>query len=125
MLLVEQLVAPSFLDRDRDRDRDRYRLRGEKDYGREREGRERERRDRDRDRERGRRRSYSRSRSRSRDRREREGGDYRKRHARSNMSPRRHGDEELKKKDDGTDHPDPEIAEQNRLRASLGLKPLK
>lgn len=27
--------------------------------------------------------------------------------------------------DDGTDHPDPEIAEANSLRASLGLKPLK
>jgi pre-mRNA-splicing factor 38A len=26
---------------------------------------------------------------------------------------------------DGTDHPDPEIAEANRLRAALGLKPLK
>ncbi|KAK6911615.1 Pre-mRNA-splicing factor 38, C-terminal [Dillenia turbinata] len=128
-------------DRDRDRERDRYRLRDEKEYGRERdrdrerEGRERERRDRDR----GRRRSYSRSRSRSRDRKEREGGDRRKRHARSSASPRRHGDgmdnggtrdEPKKKKEkemkaDGTDHPDPEIAEANRLRASLGLKPLK
>ena len=26
---------------------------------------------------------------------------------------------------DGTDHPDPEIAEANRLRAALGLKPLR
>lgn len=33
--------------------------------------------------------------------------------------------EKKKKVDDGTDHPDPEIAEANRLRASLGLKPLK
>ncbi|GKE91265.1 hypothetical protein Tco_1572360, partial [Tanacetum coccineum] len=33
--------------------------------------------------------------------------------------------EKEKKKDDGTDHPDPEIAEANRVRASLGLKPLK
>lgn len=56
------------------------------------------------------------------------------------MSPRRHeaedgnapeeskkkGKKEKKeKKDDGTDHPDPEIAEANRIRASLGLKPLK
>ncbi|KAK8556606.1 hypothetical protein V6N13_064627 [Hibiscus sabdariffa] len=116
--------------RDRDRERDRYRLREEKEYGyererdREREGREHDRRDRDR----GRRRSRSRSRSGSRGR---------KRQACSSMSPRRHeadGDnapEESKKKgkkekkDDGTEHPDPEIAEANRIRASLGLKPLK
>ncbi|KAK7269394.1 hypothetical protein RIF29_22120 [Crotalaria pallida] len=121
-------------DREKERDRDRYRLREDKDYGREREGRERERRDRDRDR--GRRRSYSRSRSRSRDRKEHD-GDYRKRRARGSVSPRRHGDEDgepkkkkekkekKEKKDDGTDHPDPEIAEANKLRASLGLKPLK
>ncbi|KAJ9681819.1 hypothetical protein PVL29_017949 [Vitis rotundifolia] len=131
-------------ERERDRDRDRYRLRDDKEYGRdrerererEREGRERERRDRDR----GRRRSHSRSRSRSKDRKDREGGDHRKRHARSSTSPRRRGDmpedgttreeprkkkEKKEKKDDGTDHPDPEIAEANRLRASLGLKPLK
>uniref|UniRef100_A0A803PWC8 Pre-mRNA-splicing factor 38 n=1 Tax=Cannabis sativa TaxID=3483 RepID=A0A803PWC8_CANSA len=98
-------------------------------------GRERERRDRDRG---GRRRSHSRSRSRSRDRKDR----TRKRHARNSISPRRRdgteatngtGEEPKKKKekkekkpkDDGTDHPDPEIAEANRLRASLGLKPLK
>ncbi|XP_022756188.1 pre-mRNA-splicing factor 38 isoform X2 [Durio zibethinus] len=118
-------------ERDRDRDRDRYRLREEKDYGRERErDREREGRERDRrDRDRGRRRSHSRSRSRSKDR---------KRHARSSISPRRHEPEDgsareepkkkkekNEKKDDGTDHPDPEIAEANRIRASLGLKPLK
>lgn len=113
-------------ERDRDRDRDRYRLRDERDYGhdrereREREGRERERRDRDR----GRRRSHSRSRSRDR-----------KRHAHSS-SPKRRGDgaeepkkkkkkEKKERKDDGTDHPDPEIAEANKLRAALGLKPLK
>ena len=29
------------------------------------------------------------------------------------------------KAEDGTDHPNPEIAEANRLRASLGLKPLR
>ncbi|OMO55354.1 Pre-mRNA-splicing factor 38 [Corchorus capsularis] len=82
-----------------------------------------------RDRDRGRRRSRSRSRSRSRDR---------KRHARSSLSPQRHEPEDgsareetnkkkekKEKKDDGTDHPDPEIAEANRIRASLGLKPLK
>ncbi|CAK8539598.1 unnamed protein product [Lathyrus sativus] len=33
--------------------------------------------------------------------------------------------EKKEKKDDGTDHPDPEIAEANRIRASLGLKPLR
>ncbi|KAK4803304.1 hypothetical protein SAY86_001507 [Trapa natans] len=131
-------------DGDKERDRDRHRLRDEREYRRERdrererEGRERDRRERDRDR----RRSLSRSRSRSRDRKDRDGADNRKRrHARASMSPRRHGeraydsraqDEPKKKKekkekgkDDGTDHPDPEIAEANRLRASLGLKPLK
>lgn len=56
------------------------------------------------------------------------------------MSPRRDRDEpedvgtraepkkkkeKKEKKDDGTDHPNPEIAEANRIRASLGLKPLK
>ncbi|KAL1549769.1 hypothetical protein AAHA92_17826 [Salvia divinorum] len=123
-------------DRDRERDRDRYRLRDEKDYGhdreRDREGRERERRERDR----GRRRSHSRSRSRSRDRKDRDGDERRRRH-RSSMSPKRRGEgpedeppkkkteKKAAKKDDGTDHPDPEIAEQNRLRFSLGLKPLR
>ena len=33
--------------------------------------------------------------------------------------------ERREKKEDGIDHPDHEIAEANRLRASLGLKPLK
>ncbi|XP_008795803.2 pre-mRNA-splicing factor 38-like [Phoenix dactylifera] len=127
-------------ERDRDRDRDRHRARDEKDYGRERErerdrdGRERERRDRDR----GRRRSRSRSRSRDRRERDREDGDYRKRRARGSVSPRRRPEEDggareeprrkkekKEKKSDGTDHPDPEIAEANRLRASLGLAPLK
>ncbi|KAL8107105.1 hypothetical protein AgCh_023773 [Apium graveolens] len=136
-------------DRERGRDshryRDRYRLRDEKDYGRDRErerdreGRERDRRDRDR----VRRRSHSRSRSRSRDRKDRDGEERRRRH-RGSASPRKHGDgledgtrddvkkkerkekkEKKEKKDDGTDHPDPEIAEANRLRASLGLKPLR
>lgn len=118
-------------DRDRERDRERYR---EKDY-----------RDR-RDRERGSRRrspSRSRSRSRSRDRdrdrkdRDHDGEERRRRHARDNsISPRRGAGagaaeppkkkkEKEKKKDDGTDHPDPEIAEANRIRASLGMKPLK
>lgn len=127
-------------DRDRERDRDRHRLRDEKDYGRDRdrdrEGRERDRRDR----ERGRRRSHSRSRSRSRsrDRKDRDGDDRRKRHHHGSASPKRRGEgpedgreepkkkkEKKAKKDDGTDHPDPEIAEANRIRASLGLKPLK
>ncbi|KAJ6826600.1 putative pre-mRNA-splicing factor 38 [Iris pallida] len=126
-------------DRDRERDRDRHHTRDEKDYGRdrdrerERDGRERERRDRDR----------ARHRSRSRDRRDRdrdrdrEDGDHRKRRDRGSLSPRRPHDEDhgareetkkrkqkKEKKSDGTDHPDPEIAEANRLRASLGLKPL-
>ncbi|TXG65191.1 hypothetical protein EZV62_006466 [Acer yangbiense] len=94
-------------ERDRDRRRDSYRHRDR------------------------RRRSRSRSRSRSKDR---------KRRGRSSISPRRHADEQedagtraepkkkkekKEKKDDGTDHPDPEIAEANRIRASLGLKPLK
>ncbi|XP_076953304.1 pre-mRNA-splicing factor 38 [Bidens hawaiensis] len=110
------------LDRDRDRDRrDRDRGRDDRDYGR-----ERDRRDRDRDRG-GRRRSRSRSGSREREeRRHRRGRD-------GSASPRRGAAEEEKpkkkkkeeKKDDGTDHPDPEIAEANRLRASLGLKPLR
>ncbi|KAL5701019.1 hypothetical protein ACHQM5_026401 [Ranunculus cassubicifolius] len=123
-------------DRDRDRDRDRYRVRDERDYGRDR-GRDRDRDDRERDRrdrDRVRRRSHSRSRSRSRDRKDR---DHRKRHARGDSeSPRRHEDEnggrkeskskkQKKPKEDGTDHPDPEIAEANKLRLSLGLKPLK
>ncbi|KAF9607477.1 hypothetical protein IFM89_036074 [Coptis chinensis] len=128
--------------RERERDRDRYRLRDDRDHGRER-GRERERDDREsdrRDRDRCRRRSYSRSRSRSRsrDRKERGGDrDHRKRHGRSSASPRKHEDEngnvreeskkkkQKKPKEDGTDHPDPEIAEANRIRASLGMKPLK
>ncbi|THU59057.1 hypothetical protein C4D60_Mb03t20970 [Musa balbisiana] len=127
-------------DRDRDRERDRHRLRDDRDYGRERErerdreGRERERRDR----ERGRRRSRSRSRSRDRRDRDHEDGDHRKRRTRGSVSPRRRPEEDgstrdepkkkkekKEKKSDGTDHPDPEIAEANRLRASLGLKPLK
>ncbi|CAN8287069.1 unnamed protein product [Cochlearia groenlandica] len=87
-------------DRDRERDRDHYR---ERDRERER-GRDRERDRRDRARRR------SRSRSRSRDRKDREEPKKKK---------------EKKMKEDGTDHPDPEIAEANRLRASLGLKPLK
>ncbi|KAI4295198.1 hypothetical protein MLD38_040577 [Melastoma candidum] len=127
-------------DRERDRDRDRYRLRDEREYGRERDrDREREGRERDRrDSYRGRRRSPSRSRSRSRDHKDRD-GDHRKRRGRGSLSPRRRGDEaegggheepkrkkeKKEKREDGTDHPDPEIAEANRLRASLGLKPLK
>ncbi|CAN6468281.1 unnamed protein product [Victoria cruziana] len=127
-------------DRERDRDRDRYhrdRARDEKDHTRDRDGRD-HRRDRDRDKERRR----SRSRSRSRDRKDRERDDHRKRHRSPSPSGRRKTDghdendgrEERKKKEkkekkedvgDGTDHPDPEIAEANRLRASLGLKPLR
>lgn len=39
--------------------------------------------------------------------------------------PKKKKEKETAKKEDGTDHPDPEIAEQNRLRLSLGLKPLR
>ncbi|XP_024016725.1 pre-mRNA-splicing factor 38 [Eutrema salsugineum] len=99
-------------DRDRERDRDHYR-----DRDRERErGRDRERDRRDR----ARRRSRSRSRSRSRDRKRHEADDVRDRE-----EPKRKKEKKEKMKEDGTDHPDPEIAEANRLRASLGLKPLK
>ncbi|EPS71376.1 hypothetical protein M569_03383 [Genlisea aurea] len=122
--------------RDRDRERDhRHRLRDEKDNGRERdrEGRERERRV---IREHGRRSSYSRSRS--RDRRDHRGdGDERRRrqqHHHHHRDEAAEDDQPKKKKkekkaaatkDDGTDHPDPEIAAANKLRASLGLKPLR
>ncbi|CAH8371491.1 unnamed protein product [Eruca vesicaria subsp. sativa] len=112
-------------DRDYDRDSDMYR-----DYDRERgrgrdQDRERDRdhyrgRDRDRERERGRdregdRRDRARRRSRNRSR-------DRKRH---NSDDDREREEPKKMKEDGTDHPDPEIAEANKLRASLGLKPLR
>ncbi|KAH6819057.1 PRP38 family protein [Perilla frutescens var. frutescens] len=105
-------------EKDRDRKRDSHRYR--------------------RDRDRGRKRSHSRSRSRSRDRKDRDGDERRRRHRTSASPKRRSGevpeDEPKKKKkkkekvamkEDGTDHPDPEIAEQNRIRASLGLKPLR
>ncbi|CAN0897177.1 Pre-mRNA-splicing factor 38 [Linum grandiflorum] len=108
--------------RDRDRDRDRYRLRDEKDRGhdrdRDKEGRERDRRDR------VRRRSPSRSRSRSRDRNRRHISTSPKRDG-DEISKKKKKNEKKEKKEDGTDHPDPEIAEANRIRASLGLKPLK
>lgn len=124
-------------DRNRDRDRDRHRLRDD-DYNRdrdgdkERDGRERERRDRDRGRHR--------SRSRSRDRRDRvrEDGEYRRRRGRGSVSPSGRGEDgppreepkrkkEKKEKGEGNapDPNDPEIIEMNKLRASLGLKPLK
>lgn len=48
---------------------------------------------------------------------------------RGSLSPQKEKKKEKREKKekvtDGTDHPDPEIAEANRLRASLGLKPLK
>ncbi|KAM7474190.1 hypothetical protein LguiB_021433 [Lonicera macranthoides] len=117
-------------DWDQDRDHDRYWMREEKEWL----GRERNRRGRDR----ARRRSRSRSPSWSRDHKERDGEERSRRRARSSTSPRRgegtddgttkkkkEKKEKKEKKDYGTDHPDPEIAEANRLRASLGLKPLK
>lgn len=129
-------------DRDRDRDRDYYRDR-DRDRERDRDYHRRDReKDRDRHWDRDRRRSRSRSRSRSWERRERDYDmPHRKRH--HSVSPQKDAlegehrsvrDEPKKKKEkkekkepaaDGTDHPDPEIAEANRLRASLGLKPLK
>nr|VDD15809.1 unnamed protein product [Brassica oleracea] len=102
------------MDRDYDRDRGRGRDRDrERDHYR---GRDRER---ERDREGDRRdRARRRSRSRSRDRRRRDSDDDRDRE-----EPKRK--REKKMREDGTDHPDPEIAEANKLRASLGLKPLR
>lgn len=50
----------------------------------------------------------------------------RKRHESDDREePKKKKEKKEKMKEDGTDHPDPEIAEANRLRASLGLKPLK
>ncbi|XP_039127726.1 pre-mRNA-splicing factor 38-like [Dioscorea cayenensis subsp. rotundata] len=127
-------------DRYRDLDRDCYRLRDERDYVRDRdrdrewEGWDRHRRDRDRARRR------NRSRSRSNDRRERHRDDinHRKSHACGSISPHRRladdsnsREEQPKKKkgkekkSDSTDHSNPEIAEANRLRASLGLASLR
>ncbi|CAN6172013.1 unnamed protein product [Urochloa humidicola] len=125
-------------DRNRDRDRDHHRLRDDdyrrdRDRDRERDGRERERRDRDRGRHR------SRSRSRDRRDRDREDGEYRRRRGRGSLSPRGRGEdggtreepkrkkEKKEKKGEGNapDPNDPEIIEMNKLRASLGLKPLK
>ncbi|GJM99670.1 hypothetical protein PR202_ga16791 [Eleusine coracana subsp. coracana] len=126
-------------DRNRDRDRERHRLRDDdynrdKDRERGRDGRERERRDRDRGRHR------SRSRSRDRRERDREEGEYRRRRDRGSASPRGRGEdggqreepkrkkEKKEKKPEGKNVPDPndpEIIEMNKLRAKLGLKPLK
>lgn len=134
-------------DRDyyRDRDRDRDRLRDGRDHPRERDReyhrREREK-ERDRHWDRERRRSRSRSHSKGRDHRDRDydmQSDYKKRHRSASPQNRKRDKDALegeqkKKKEkkekkepaaDGTDHPDPEIAEANRLRAALGLKPLK
>ncbi|KQJ86872.1 pre-mRNA-splicing factor 38 isoform X2 [Brachypodium distachyon] len=127
-------------DRERDRgDRDRHRIRDDdynrdRDRERDRDGRERERRDRDR----GRHRSRSRSRSRDRRERDREDGEHRRRRGRGSASPRGRAEddgrrEEPKKRKEkkdkgagnGVDSNDPEIIEMNKLRASLGMKPLK
>lgn len=122
-------------DRDRDRDRDWERERErDRERGRDRRGEYGREHDRDRDADRGR--EHERDRDRHRDR---DADERRKRHR--SESPRhrpdtmedgelRAGDEKKRKekkerKSDGTDHADPEIAEANRLRASLGLKPLK
>ncbi|KAH0887998.1 hypothetical protein HID58_050427 [Brassica napus] len=109
-------------DRDYDMDRDYERERGRgRDRDRERERDRDHYRDRDRERERGRdrerERARRRSRSRSRDRKRHESDDR--------EEPKKKKEKKEKMKEDGTDHPDPEIAEANRLRASLGLKPLR
>ncbi|XP_013632148.1 PREDICTED: pre-mRNA-splicing factor 38-like [Brassica oleracea var. oleracea] len=109
------------MDRDYDRDRGRGRDRDrERDRGHYRD-RDRER-DRDHYREKDRReRARRRSKSRSRDRRRRDSDDDWDRE-----EPKRKKEKKEKKmREDGTDHPDPEIAEANKLRASLGLKPLR
>ncbi|CAA7028832.1 unnamed protein product [Microthlaspi erraticum] len=112
------------MDRDYERDYDRERGRGGRDRDRERDYRDRDReRERGRDRERDRRdraRRRSRSRSRSRDRKRHESDDVRDRE-----EPKRKKEKKEKIREDGTNHPDPEIAEANKLRLSLGLKPLK
>uniref|UniRef100_A0A1J3EXD4 Pre-mRNA-splicing factor 38 n=1 Tax=Noccaea caerulescens TaxID=107243 RepID=A0A1J3EXD4_NOCCA len=110
------------MDRDYDRDYDRERGRGGRDRERDYRDRDRER-ERGRDRERDRRdraRRRSRSRSRSRDRKRHETDDVRDRE-----EPKRKKEKKEKIREDGTNHPDPEIAEANKLRLSLGLKPLK
>lgn len=108
-------------DYDMDRDYERERGRGGRDRDRERERDRDHYRDRDRERERGRdrerERARRRSRSRSRDRKRHETDDR--------EEPKKKKEKKEKMKEDGTDHPDPEIAEANRLRASLGLKPLR
>ncbi|KAM0866317.1 hypothetical protein ACQ4PT_042702 [Festuca glaucescens] len=123
-------------DRERDRDRDRHRIRDDdysRDRDRERDGRERERRDRDRGRHR------SRSRSRDRRDRDREDGEHRRRRGRGSGSPhgpaeddgpredpkKRKEKKEKKGGGNGPDPNDPEIIAMNKLRASMGMGPLK
>ncbi|CAK9212717.1 unnamed protein product [Sphagnum troendelagicum] len=137
------------LYRERDRDRDRDYHRRDRDHGRDRErdrhgdrdrrrGRSRsrswERRDRERDRDQ-RSRSPSADRKRSTTRRGRqedddllEDGEHRSGHGEPGGKRKKKEKKEKKEKEqvtDGTDNPDPEIAEANRLRAALGLKPLR
>ncbi|KAM0844798.1 hypothetical protein ACQ4PT_056814 [Festuca glaucescens] len=123
-------------DRERDRDRDRHRIRDDdysRDRDRERDGRERERRDRDRGRHR------SRSRSRDRRDRDREDGEHRRRRGRGSGSPRGPAEDDGLREDpkkrkekkekkgggNGPDPNDPEIIAMNKLRASMGMGPLK
>ncbi|KAG2332344.1 hypothetical protein Bca52824_003524 [Brassica carinata] len=108
------------MDRDYDRDYERERGRG-RDRDRERDRDRDHYRDRDRERERGRDRERDRARRRSRSR-----SRDRKRHETDDRDePKKKKEKKEKMREDGTDHPDPEIAEANRLRASLGLKPLR
>ncbi|CAN8317687.1 unnamed protein product [Cochlearia groenlandica] len=110
-------------ERDRDRRRDSHRHRDrdyamDRDYDRDYERGRGRGRDRDRERDRDHYRDRERGRDRERDRRDRT-------RRRSRSRGREEPPKKKKMKEDGTDHPDPEIAEANRLRASLGMKPLK
>eukprot|EP01116_Phalansterium_solitarium_P024014 TRINITY_DN865_c1_g2_i1.p1 TRINITY_DN865_c1_g2~~TRINITY_DN865_c1_g2_i1.p1 ORF type:complete len:380 (-),score=137.15 TRINITY_DN865_c1_g2_i1:155-1294(-) len=118
--------------RERERDSDRHREREREDRHRDRDrdydrDRERERdRDRDRDRESKRDRERERDRDRDRDReRERDRGDEREKKEKKKEKWMVDKDEgKKKKKEEKSDEKD-EIAEMNKTRASLGLKPLK
>jgi len=57
-----------------------------------------------------------------------EDGEHRSGHGEPGGKRKKKEKKEKKEKEqvtDGTDNPDPEIAEANRLRAALGLKPLR
>jgi len=106
-------------DRDRGRDRDRDRDRGRNSRDRDR-GRDRNSRDRDRDRGRGR---NSRERNRDKDRDERKRTVESENDERERMKRRKENKTKDQQKDESTGVD--EISEMNKLRASLGLPPLK